>query len=152
MGVIHKPGTRKVGKPRLERISLIKSVLQGYRIRLDEELQPHGITTSQLRMLWVVEETPAVSGAKVARICSVTPQSGQATLAVMEANGWIRRRASDASDRVLVSELTASGRKVLARGKKMAEGLERRMWKGVGEKELAVLDDVLGIAVGKLER
>jgi DNA-binding MarR family transcriptional regulator len=152
MGVIHKPGTRKVGKPRLERISLNKSVLQGYRIRLDEELQPHGITTSQLRMLWVVEETPAVSGAKVARICSVTPQSGQATLAVMEANGWIRRRASDASDRVLVSELTASGRKVLVRGKSIAEELNRRLWKGFGERELAEVDAVLASVVEKLGR
>ena len=150
MDVIHK--TRIVGKPRLERISLIKSVLQGYRSRLDEELQPHGITTSQLRMLWVVEENPAVSGAKVARICSVTPQSGQATLAVMEANGWIRRRASDASERVLVSELTTSGRKVLARGKSIAEGLNRRLWKGIGERELAELDAVLEAVVRKLER
>ena len=142
----------KVGKPKLERIGLLKAVLQGYRIKLDEELHPFGITTAQLKMLWMVEANPAESGAGVARLCSVTPQTGQATLAAMEANGWIRRRASEKSERVLVSELTASGRKVLARGKKMAEGLERRMWKGVGEKELAVLDDVLGIAVGKLER
>ena len=148
-GIVQKT---RVGKPRLERISLIKSVLQGYRSRLDEELQPHGITTSQLRMLWVVEENPAVSGAKVARICSVTPQSGQATLAVMEANGWIRRRASDASERVLVSELTVSGRKVLARGKSIAEGLNRRLWKGIGERELAGMDAVLEAVVRKLER
>jgi DNA-binding MarR family transcriptional regulator len=150
MGVIHK--TRIVGKPRLERIGLIKGVLLGYRSRLDEELQPFGITTSQLRMLWVVEETPAVSGSKVARLCSVTPQSGQATLALMEANGWIRRRPSDASDRVLVSELTASGRKVLARGRSIAEGLNRRLWKGIGERELALVDAVLEAAIGKLGR
>jgi len=34
----------------------------------------------------------------------------------------------------------------------MAEGLEQRLWKGIGERELAVLDEVLGIVVGKLER
>jgi len=142
----------KVGKPKLERIGLLKAVLQGYRIKLDEELHPFGITTAQFKMLWMVEANPAESGAGVARLCSVTPQTGQATLAAMEANGWIRRRASEKSERVLVSELTASGRKVLARGMQMGERLNQRLWKGIGERELAVLDEVLGIVVGKLER
>ncbi len=141
-----------VGKPRLERIGLIKAVLQGYRIKLDEDLHSFGITTSQLRMLWAVEVNPAASGAEVARSCSVTPQTGQATLAAMEANGWIRRKASEKRGRVLVSEVTASGRKVLARGKQVAEGLDQRLWKGIGERELAVLDEVLRTAVEKLER
>jgi len=142
----------KVGKPRLERIGLIKAVLQGYRIKLDEELQPFGITTSQLRMLWAVEANPAASGAEVARSCSVTPQTGQATLAAMEANEWIRRKAREDGGRVLVSEVTASGRKVLARGKKVAEGLSEKMWEGISERELRVLDGALVDAVERLER
>lgn len=141
-----------IGKPRLERIGLIKAVLQGYRIKLDEELQPFGITTSQLRMLWAVEANPAASGAEVARSCSVTPQTGQATLAAMEANGWIRRRAREAGGRVLISEVTSTGRKVLERGKKVAEGLNEKMWVGIPERELRVLDGVLGDAVERLER
>ena len=95
-----------VGRPRLERIGLIKAVLQGYRIKLDEELHPFGITTSQLRMLWAVEANPSASGAQVARSCSVTPQTGQAAMARMEANGWIRRHVGAESERVLVAELT----------------------------------------------
>ena len=142
----------KVGKPRLERIGLIKAVLQGYRIRLDEELHPFGITTSQLRMLWSVEENPAASGAEVARTCSVTPQTGQATLAAMEANGWIRRKAGEDGGRVRVSEVTATGRKVLERGKKVAEGLNEKMWEGISERELRVLDGALGDALERLER
>ena len=141
-----------VGRPRLERIGLIKAVLQGYRIKLDEELQPFGITTSQLRMLWAVEANPAASGAEVARSCSVTPQTGQATLAAMEANGWIRRKAGEDGGRVRVSEVTATGRKVLERGKKVAEGLNEKMWEGISERELRVLDGALGDAVERLER
>ena len=141
-----------VGRPKLERIGLIKAVLQGYRIKLDEELHPFGITTSQLRMLWAVEANPAASGAEVARSCSVTPQTGQATLAAMEANGWIRRKAGEDGGRVLISEVTASGRKVLARGKKIAEGLNEKMWVGISERELRVLDGALVDAVERLER
>jgi DNA-binding MarR family transcriptional regulator len=147
-----KTGAAVIGKPRLDRISLMKAVLQGFRIRLDEELQPYGITTSQLRMLWAVGANPAASGAEVARFCSVTPQTGQAILAAMEANGWIRRKASEKSERVLVSELTARGRKLLMRGKEIAESLDRGLWKGMGERELAAMDALLGVAVRRLER
>jgi DNA-binding MarR family transcriptional regulator len=97
MKEIHKPGRKQVGKPMLGRILLLKTVLQGFRSSLDEELHPLGITTAQLRLLWAVEANPLVSGAKVARLCSVTPQTGQAAMAAMEANGWIRRRPSDKS-------------------------------------------------------
>ena len=141
-----------VGRPKLERIGQIKAVLQGYRIKLDEELHPFGITTSQLRMLWAVEANPAASGAEVARSCSVTPQTGQATLAAMEANGWIRRKAGEDGGRVRVSEVTATGRKVLERGKKVAEGLNEKMWEGISERELRVLDGALGDALERLER
>jgi len=147
MQIVHK-----LTKPRLERMALIKSVLQGYRSRLDEELQPHGITTAQLRLLWMIEENPGASGAKVARLCSVTPQTGQAAMAGMEAHGWIRRRASEASERVLVAEVTPKGKRVLAKGRTIAEGLDRRLWKGIGTRELGQVDAVLKAAVAKLAR
>ena len=147
MQIVHK-----LTKPRLERMALIKSVLQGYRSRLDEELQPHGITTAQLRLLWMIEENPGASGAKVARLCSVTPQSGQATLAMMEAQGWLRRRPSEASDRILVAELTGKGQRVLVKAREIAEALDRRLWKGISERDLDGLDAGLRSAVKKLTR
>jgi len=144
--------TAKVGRPRLERISLLKAVLQGFRVRLDEELLPLGITSAQLRLLWAVETNPLVSGAELARLCSVTPQTGHALVARMEAQGLIRRRASAQSERVLVAELTASGRRVLVRAKELAEELDSEVWRGIGARELASLETVLGIAVGRLGR
>jgi DNA-binding MarR family transcriptional regulator len=150
MKEIHKPRTTPVEKPMLSRILLLKTVLQAYRSRLDEELHPLGITTAQLRLLWTVDANPLVSGAKVARLCSVTPQTGQAAIAAMEANGWIRRKPSEKSERVLVAELTASGRRVLLKAKDLAEAIDRRMWKGISERELAVLDAALRKAIEQL--
>ena len=141
-----------LSKPRLERILLLKAILQEYRVRLDEELLPHGITTAQLRLLWAVEANPLASGARLARLCSVTPQTGQAVMARMEENGWIRRRPSEASSRVLVAELTASGRAVLKLAKKLAERIDRALWKGISAKDLALVDAVLEGAVGKVRR
>ena len=142
----------QIEKPRLNHISLVKAVLQGFRSRLDEELQPLGITLAQLRLLWAVEEKPDVSGAELARMCWVTPQTGQATMARMEANGWVRRRPSTASERVLVAELTAAGRKLLLQAKRVAEGVNEELWQGVSARDLAGLDNALAQAVEKLNR
>ena len=138
--------------PRLGRLSLVKAVLQGFRSRMDEELQPLGVTTAQMRMLWAVEENPGVSGAELARLCSVTPQTGQATITRMEAEGWIRRHPSEASERVLVAELTPAGRKLLQAAKRLAEALNEQLWHGLGTRDLAGMDAALQHAVEVLER
>jgi DNA-binding MarR family transcriptional regulator len=139
-----------ISRPVLERISKMKAILQGCRVVLDEELQPLGITTSQLRMLWSIAENPGISGAKMARLCSVTPQSGQATLAMMEAQGWVRRTPSQATHRVLVAELTGKGQQILIKARKIAEALDRRLWNGISKHDLAGLDTALRSAVHAL--
>jgi DNA-binding MarR family transcriptional regulator len=143
-------GKPSINRPILERISRMKAVLQECRAVLDEELQPLGITTSQLRMLWSIAENPGISGAKMARVCSVTPQSGQATLAMMEAQGWVRRRPSEASHRVLVAELTGKGQRVLVKARELAKALDSRLWTGISERDLAGMDAVLRSAVENL--
>ena len=149
---VSKPGEQSIGKPVLQRISSMKAVLQGFKVLLDEDLQPLGITASQLRMLWSIAENPGISGAKMARLCSVTPQSGQATLAMMEAQGWVRRRPSEASHRVLVAELTSKGQRVLVKARKIGETLNHSLWNGISESHLAGLDAALRSALEKLTR
>jgi DNA-binding MarR family transcriptional regulator len=146
------PSEPLVSKPILERLTRMKALLQGLRVLLDEDLQPLGITTSQLRMLWSIAENPGISGAKMARICSITPQSGQATLAMMEAQKWVRRRPSEASHRVLVAELTTKGQRILVKARKIAESLDQRLWSGISEHDLAGLDAALRSATEKLAR
>lgn len=80
----------------------------------------------------------------------MTPQSGQAMLVRMESNGWIRRKPSAASDRVLVAELTASGRKLLVKARDMAETLDRELWQGLSDRELRAADAALEAAVDRL--
>jgi len=149
---VGKHGEPPVGKPILERLSRMKSLLQSFKVLMDEDLQPLGITTSQLRMLWSIAENPGISGAKMARLCSITPQSGQATLTMMEAQKWVRRRPSEASDRVLVAELTSKGQRLLVKARKMAESLDHRLWSEIDEHDLAGFDAALRSAMEKLTR
>jgi len=147
-----KPTEHAIGKPILERITRMKAVLQGLRVLMDEDLQPLGITTSQLRMLWSIAENPGISGAKVARLCSVTPQSGQATLTMMETQGWVRRTPSESNHRVLVAELTGKGQRILVKAREIAQALDRQLWKGISDRDLDGLDTALRTALKKLPR
>jgi DNA-binding MarR family transcriptional regulator len=142
----------EVLRPRLERIHLLKEILQGYRAVLEDELQPYGITASQLRMLWAIQSNPDASGAEIARECLVTPQSGQATLMRLEESGWIKRHHSAKNDRVLVAELTSSGKKILLKAREIAEQLDKKMWSGITQAELSQADAVLKRALSKLGR
>ena len=144
------PRTASTGPSRLTRVSLMKDVLQAFRARLDEQLQPLGITSAQLRLLWVVSEHPRSSGANVARLCSLTPQTVQAALARLEANGWVRRRTSAESERVLLAEVTASGRRVLERARIIAERLDAAVWSGQGRENIGTVDRVLNEALQRL--
>ena len=130
----------------IERITQVKRVLLGFRSLLDEELQPMGITTAQLRMLRAVEDAPGISGAKLAGICSVTPQSGQQLMTKLEANGWITREKNPRNERVLLARLTKKGEKVLERARKVAEVANRRLWERIDAAKLAVFDEVLAIS------
>src|SRR5580698_3220874 len=104
----------------IERITQVKRGLLGFRSLLDEELQPMGITMAQLRLLRAVEDSPGTSGAKLADICSVTPQTGQQLMIRLEANGWITREKNPANERVLLARLTKKGEKVLLQARAVA--------------------------------
>jgi len=140
----------RISKPKLERIGLARELMTSFRARLDEQLQPLGITTAQLRVLWAVELHPGASGAEISRTCGVTPQSGQALLARLEAEGRLRRHAGETSERVRVAEVTAKGRRLLEKARHLAEALDAELWQGVGQKELATVDAILRQAVARL--
>jgi DNA-binding MarR family transcriptional regulator len=70
----------------------------------------------------------------------------------MESHGWIRRRASEGSERVLVSELTVSGRATLEKAREIAKSLDATMWAGVSAADLAGLERALEAALGRLSR
>ncbi len=58
---------------------------------MDEQLKPEGVTTAQLQVLKTIRTEPGASGAQLARLCYMTPQSAQALLKGLEDDGWITR-------------------------------------------------------------
>jgi DNA-binding MarR family transcriptional regulator len=71
---------------------------------------------------------------------------------MMETQGWVRRTASETNHRVLVAELTGKGQRILIEAREIAQALDRRLWKGIGDRDLAGLDTALRSALKKLPR
>ena len=130
---------------------MMKRILIHFRGQMDEQLRPQGVTTSQLQVMKIIREEPGASGAQLARACYVTPQSAQTLLKQLEVDGWIRRVKDRVNDRILVSELTPSGEKLLLTAEKVAKVIEVKLWRGVPESSIAALNLVLGQCLENLE-
>ena len=130
---------------------MMKRILIHFRSQMDEKLRPQGVTTAQLQVLKVVRDEPGVSGAQLARVCYVTPQSAQSLLAGLEKDGWIVRSKDRVNDRILTASLTKDGEKLLLTAEKTAKVIERKLWRGVAENSIVALNGVLEQCLANLE-
>jgi MarR family transcriptional regulator, organic hydroperoxide resistance regulator len=122
---------------------MMKRILIHFRSQMDETLRPQGVTTAQLPVLKAIRDEPGVSGAQLARSCYVTPQSAQSLLRGLEEGGWIVRTKNRGNDRILAARLTPEGEKLLLTAEKAARIIEGKLWRGVPERSIEALNEVL---------
>ena len=130
---------------------LMKRILIHFRSQMDEALRPQGVTTAQLHVLKTIYSEPGVSGAQLARLCYVTPQSAQSLLKSLEEGGWIVRVKDKVNDRILVAQLTPSGEELLETAEKAARVIEKKVGKDVSDEAVGALNRVLEQCLGNLE-
>ncbi|MDE1175287.1 MAG: MarR family transcriptional regulator [Edaphobacter sp.] len=121
----------------------MKRILMQFRLQVEEELKPRGVTVAQIQLLLAIRNTPGSSGAELARSCYITPQSVQTVLAQLEAAGWIVRGKEQTNDRILTAHLTAAGRRQTKVVDGLSAGIQERMWQGISEREMAALNALL---------
>jgi MarR family transcriptional regulator, organic hydroperoxide resistance regulator len=129
----------------------LKRVIHLFRDDLEEALRPFGITPAQLYVLATLGKEPGTSGARLARLCGVTPQSTQGLLVAVERRGWIEREKHPENERILLATLTRAGEELLESSRHAARNTERRMLHGFNHKEVALLDELLGRCAANLE-
>jgi DNA-binding MarR family transcriptional regulator len=130
---------------------LMKRILIHFRSQMDEQLRPQGVTTAQLHVLKTVRDEPGASGAQLARLCYVTPQSAQALLKSLQDGGWIERVKDPVNDRILIARLTPSGEELLETAEKAARVIEKKVWQSVPDKSVEKLNAVLAQCLGNLD-
>jgi MarR family transcriptional regulator, organic hydroperoxide resistance regulator len=131
---------------------MMKRMLIHFRGQMDEQLKPEGVTTAQLHVLKTIRVEPGASGAQLARLCYVTPQSAQTLLKGLEDDGWITRTKDKGNDRILIAELTPSGEALLETAEKLSQVIERKVWHGISLEAVEALNVVLAQCMGNLER
>ena len=139
---------------RRQAMKLMRHFMQRSRDLLDEGLEPLGVTTAQLQVLHQVAlagERPresaaqggSMSGAGIARMCGVTPQTAQALLVRSEREGLLRRGGDPANERLVLWSLTPAGRRLLDRSQVVVEQLMARAWKGLPAADVREVTRVL---------
>jgi DNA-binding MarR family transcriptional regulator len=100
-------------------------------------LAPTGLTVPQYTALLCVADEPGISGADLARRCTVTPQTMTTVLGNLESKGLVRREPHPFIGRVIETHLTASGTRALERAHALASEVEAELAAGLSRKDRA---------------
>lgn len=132
-------------------VKLMRRMLLGFGVKLDEELRSKNVTTAQLRFLHEVKIQPGGSGAEMARACYVTPQSAQVMMARAVERGWVVRGKDAHNHRVVTARLTPAGERLLAHADVVMTRLEAEVWSGISYTELRAMNEALERGLENLE-
>lgn len=106
---------------------------------MERKLANLGVTTPQFVVLTMLKAYPGLSGADLARVAALTPQTVGVIIRNLERDGAIRKAAHPVHGRVLQWTLTRRGTTLLEKCRRRAHALERRLSAGLGARvELAV--------------
>jgi DNA-binding MarR family transcriptional regulator len=130
---------------------LIYRVERRLRVRLDEAVASHGVTTTEYVTLSVLRERDGLSCAQLARWAFVTPQAMNLVISALERRALIRRRPDPNHGRVLRASVTAKGLKVLERCDRNMDAIEDDMLDGLPPDTVDTVRDALRSCAHSLE-
>jgi DNA-binding MarR family transcriptional regulator len=124
-----------------------------YQLRqaTDEAARRQGITTPQYAALDVLERSPGLWGAALARACFVTPQAMNELLARLERAGLVTRAGDPSHGRRLRYTLTATGRRRLHALTADMDAVQERMVAGLTPEQVETLSAWLRACAEALE-
>lgn len=118
---------------------VIKQVELAVRARLDELLSAADLTSLQYIALTVLERSPDLTSAQLARNSFVTAQTMADMVATLERRGYVVRHRDPRDRRRLVLALTGQGRRLLTRYRARVAALEAEMISGLSERQASQL-------------
>jgi DNA-binding MarR family transcriptional regulator len=113
---------------------LLRQAQAATRLTLERALDDLGVTPPQFAVLTMLRAYPGLSGADLARVALLTPQTVGVIIRNLERDGAIRKTPHPVHGRMLQWTLTRRGGALLDTCRRRAVALERRLVKGVGMK------------------
>ena len=110
---------------------LLRQAAAASRLTLERALGEFGATQPQFLVLTMLKAYPGLSGAELARVAVLTPQTVGVIIRNLERDGAIKKTPHPAHGRVLQWTLTPRGLVLLRKCRKDAMALERRLSAGL---------------------
>jgi DNA-binding MarR family transcriptional regulator len=106
---------------------LLRQAQAATRQAMERKLASLGVTAPQFVVLTMLKAYPGLSGADLARVAALTPQTVGVIIRNLERDGAIRKAAHPVHGRVLQWTLTRRGTTLLEKCRRHAHALERRL-------------------------
>ncbi len=118
---------------------LLRQAQAAARLTLERALADLGVTPPQFAVLTMLNAYPGLSGADVARVALLTPQTVGVIIGNLERDGAIKKTPHPVHGRVLQWTLTGRGSNLLDKCRRRVAAVERRLVAGLGTKAEAVV-------------
>jgi DNA-binding MarR family transcriptional regulator len=118
---------------------LLRQAQAATRLTLERALADLGVTPPQFAVLTMLNAYPGLSGADVARVALLTPQTVGVIIGNLERDGAIRKTPHPVHGRVLQWTLTRRGEGRLDKCRRHVNALERRLMAGLTAKTQATV-------------
>ncbi|WP_244185913.1 MarR family winged helix-turn-helix transcriptional regulator [Xenorhabdus ishibashii] len=106
---------------------------------MERALQDIGLTLPQFSVLTMLAEYPKASGAELARLSLLTPQTMSVIVGNLERAGMVLRRPHKEHGRIQIIEITDAGRELLVRCKSAVQPTETILLAGVSNADEIVV-------------
>jgi DNA-binding MarR family transcriptional regulator len=118
---------------------LLRQAQAATRLTLERALADLGVTPPQFAVLTMLRAYPGLSGADLARVALLTPQTVGVIIRNLERSGAIRKTPHPVHGRVLQWSLTRHGGTLLGKCRRHVRALERRLMAGLNAKAQATV-------------
>jgi DNA-binding MarR family transcriptional regulator len=122
------PGERSDGA---SLATLLRQAQAATRLTLERALAEIGVTPPQFTILSLLRSHPGLSGADLARVAALTPQTTGVIIRNLERKGTIRKTPHPVHGRVLQWSLTGRGTALLGQCRRHVTAQERRLMAGL---------------------
>ncbi|WP_323123660.1 MarR family winged helix-turn-helix transcriptional regulator [Burkholderia alba] len=114
---------------------LLRQAHAASRLTMERTLADLGVTPPQFMVLTMLSAYPGLSGADLARLALLTPQTVSVIVANLEKRGAIARRPHAVHGRIQQIEMSDEGRALLARCRERVRRLDAQLRDGLTDDE-----------------
>jgi DNA-binding MarR family transcriptional regulator len=118
---------------------LLRQAQAATRLTIERALAEFGVTSPQFVVLTMLRAYPGLSGADLARVALLTPQTVGVIIRNLERDGAIKKTPHPIHGRVLQWTLTRRGAVLLGKCRRHVQAVERRLASGLSAKALAAV-------------